>query len=260
MLSKLQIDSCSRSPRELKRWSKKLKDEEKSSSEHPAFVSNFPSLSPSLNFASPYIATMFPLECQLSAAKYGYDFVVATTQASINATMKNFLAKHTQPTVTVCYVAGARGNPVEIPYQVLMKNAQGADPFAVPKDADAANDPNVIKLLNARFISGFRVTLGLPKKVDPTKYNIVELGANAASVKYNMTCSEFIVVNLDSGTAFSPKRKWFWDSQDEDPSGLWQFTSTVDLRLTTLGEEKYKDLPAHMQSSINNLSGITFSV
>jgi hypothetical protein len=203
---------------------------------------------------------MFPLESQLSSPRYGYDFVVATTQASINATMKSFLAKHTEPTVNICYVADDDGNPVEIAYQDLLKNAQGVDPFTVPKDADAAKDPNINKLFNARFMLGFRATLGIPKKVNPTKYNIVELGVNAASVTYNMTCSEFIIVNLNPGTGFSPKRKWFRASQDDDPAGLWQFTSKVDLRLTTLGGEKFNNLPAQMQSSIKNLSGTAFSV
>ena len=36
-------------------------------------------------------------QSQLSAARYGYDFVVATTQASINATMKQFLSGLTEP-------------------------------------------------------------------------------------------------------------------------------------------------------------------
>ena len=64
----------------------------------------------------------------ISDPKYGYDFVVATTQASINATMVNFLSTRKEPTIVVCYVADSQGKRVEIDYDLLKKNAKGTDP------------------------------------------------------------------------------------------------------------------------------------
>jgi hypothetical protein len=99
-------------------------------------------------------------QSQLSAAKYGYDFVVATTQASINATMKEFLAGLTEPVVTVCYVADQHGNPVEIPYDELVSNANKTDPFTLPANADPATDPGLKNLMGARFMMAFQAQLG----------------------------------------------------------------------------------------------------
>ena len=55
----------------------------------------------------------------ISGTKFGYDFVVATTQASINATMLNFFSTRKEPTVVVCFVADSKGNPVIIDYDLL---------------------------------------------------------------------------------------------------------------------------------------------
>lgn len=89
-------------------------------------------------------------QSQLSAARYGYDFVVATTQASINATMKQFLSALTEPVVTLCYCADNAGNPVPLPYDELVKKANGSDPFAVPANADPTSNSDLKNLVGAR--------------------------------------------------------------------------------------------------------------
>src|SRR5437763_634507 len=67
----------------------------------------------------------------LSSPQFGYDFVVSTTQASINAEMKRFLATLPEPAVTSCYIADSHGNPSEVAYADLVKAAYGSDPLAV---------------------------------------------------------------------------------------------------------------------------------
>jgi hypothetical protein len=155
-------------------------------------------------------------------------------------------------------VADNEGNPIRIDYNQLKTNAKGADPFKVPGTADPNTDPNLIKLFNARFMTAFQATIGLPSRVDPTKFNIVELGVGAASVTYNMVCSDFVIVNLDPGSRFSPQRKWFVASQN--PADPWLFSSKVDLRLSTVTPNKYNTLSANMQQSIQNIFGAPFSV
>lgn len=83
-------------------------------------------------------------DSDLSDPRYGYDFVVATTQASINATLKEFLADIAEPVTTACYVADGGGNPVPIDYTQLKQQA-GADPFAIPADVDAGTDADIQK-------------------------------------------------------------------------------------------------------------------
>lgn len=192
-------------------------------------------------------------QSDLSSPKYGYDFVVATTQASINATLKEFLAGLTEPVVTVCYVADDQGNPVEIPYDQLKKNANGSDPFTIPADTNAAADPDVHNLLRARFMMGFRAQLGLPPGLLPDQIpDIVTLGSDTAQVLYNLLCSQFTVVQLTPGGGYVPEPKWF--SASQLPGHPWVFTSTVDLRLSTVSPTAYGKLPTAVQEAIKHPS------
>ena len=70
-------------------------------------------------------------DSNLSAAGYGYDYVVTVSQESINATALAFLSDR-QPAVNVCYVYDANWNPVQIDYQELIRRAKGTDPLRVP--------------------------------------------------------------------------------------------------------------------------------
>jgi hypothetical protein len=118
----------------------------------------------------------------LSDAKYGYDIVVATTQMSINSIMLNFLAARQEPTVNVCYIADQQGVPTDIDYKQLKKNAQGIDPFALPNNLDSILK-DFQNLFKARFMVGFRMTLGIPKVSDPTKVpDVVILGSDTSAV------------------------------------------------------------------------------
>ncbi|OIV38049.1 hypothetical protein BIV57_07735 [Mangrovactinospora gilvigrisea] len=194
----------------------------------------------------------------LSSPKYGYDFVVATTQASINATVKSFLSALSEPVTTVCYVADAKGNPTAIDYAELKKLANDADPFAIPPTADPATDPDLQNLIHARFMMGFRAQLGLPPGLPPAQIpDIVTLGGDTSAVIYNLLCSQFTVVELNPGGGYSPPT---WFSESQQPGKPWVFTSKVDLRLTTADESEFGKLPQAVQAQIKNLGPGAFSV
>lgn len=197
----------------------------------------------------------------LSSPKYGYDFVVATTQASINGAMLSFLASRTEPEVNVCYVAGDDNTtPVRIAYDDLKKRANGADPFNIDKDdTDVATNPDLQKLFKAKFMVGFRVRLGVPPVDDPTTIpDVVVLGANTATVTFHMLASEFNVVQLDPGNGFGGKASWMRATQPRN--NPWIFTSDVDLRLSTVSQTAFKSLPQIVQDQIKNMGGSAFSV
>lgn len=194
----------------------------------------------------------------ISSARYGYDFVVATTQASINATMMNFLSTRKEPIVAICYIADATGKPVPIDYAELKQRAQDSDPFAVPKGADPTTNADIRNLLGARFMMGFRARLGLPRVAIPSQLpDIVTLGSDTSAVLFNMLCSEFTVAELDPGSGYSPAA---WISQSQPPEAPWVFTSKVDLRLSTVNGSAYSTLPPDVQEKIKNMSGSAFSV
>lgn len=194
----------------------------------------------------------------LSADRYGYDFVVATTQASINAVMKQFLAKLDEPVVTVCYVAGADGAPVRIGYQELIKDADGADPFSIPGDADPTADPEIKKLLAARFLMGFRAQLGLPPGLPPADVpDLVEVGSHTSEVTFNLLCSQFTVVELDPGGGYAQPS---WLNQSQPTGSPWVFKAKVDLRMSTADPSAYRELPPAVRDRIHDLGETAFSV
>ncbi|MCJ1243951.1 hypothetical protein MMC30_001148 [Trapelia coarctata] len=194
----------------------------------------------------------------ISGPKYGYDFVVATTQASINGTMMNFLSSRKEPVVAICYIADASGHPVPIDYTELKKRAQGSDPFAVPNGALPSTSNDLRNLFNARFMMGFRARLGLPRVPDPSKLpDIVTLGSDTSAVTFNMLCSEFTVVQLDPGNGWGGPS---WMNQSQSATSPWVFTSKVDLRLSTVDASAYSTLPPDVQKKIMNVGSQAFSV
>jgi hypothetical protein len=198
-------------------------------------------------------------QSNLSSVDYGYDFVVATTQESINATMKLFLSSGQEPVVNICYVADDHGNPKQIDYEQLKANAHGSDPFTVPDDADPATDPDLQNLIGARFMVGFRAQIGLPPGYSPrTVPDVVTLGADTSAVTFNLMCSEFIVVQLTPGSVYAPAASWMNKSQPDGDA--WLFTSKVDLRMFPTDQSAYDKLPPAVQAQINNLGASAFSV
>lgn len=201
---------------------------------------------------------MSETQSDLSSPKYGYDFVVATTQESINATMKQYLSSPgaAAPMVTQCYVMDENGNPQAIDYQALLKATGGVDPFSVANGAPPT-DAGVKALAQASFLYAFRAQIGIPAAADPLSVpDIVILGMNTASVTFNLMCSTFQIVEATYG----PRGIVSYLNQSQDPSAPWLFTSKVDLRLTVTDQSAYSKLPPPVQQSIKNLGGNAFSV
>src|SRR3954464_1181433 len=91
----------------------------------------------------------------LSDPRFGYDLVVAVTQASVNATLEQLLAGLDAPEVTLCFVFqddGRGGDKIVLgDYEKVVADAQGSDPFLVLPGANPATDPDLIKLADANF-------------------------------------------------------------------------------------------------------------
>lgn len=192
----------------------------------------------------------------LTSPKYGYDFVVAVTQAGINATLKQYLSGLSQRDVVMCYVANGDGTPKPIQYAELLKRTKNVDPFALP-DGTSPSDKSLKALADADFLYAFKASIGIPPGLAPDKVpDIVELGDNTARVTYNLMCSTFQVVEVKYG----PKGCQSWLNQSQPAGAPWLFTSQVDLRLTTTDPTAYSKLPADVQKQIKNLGGNAFSV
>ncbi|EAZ82738.1 hypothetical protein [Algoriphagus machipongonensis] len=198
-------------------------------------------------------------QSDLSNPHYGYDFVVATTQESINATMDEYMSTIDSPEVSICYIMDPNGNPKQIDYQTLIKQANGTDPFSVPNKSDPSST-ELQNLAKAFFYYGFKAKIGLPNGYaplspgGPSLPNIVTLGANTATVSYNLLSSEFTVVEAQYG----PRGIIGWLNESQPAGKAWVFSSKVDLRLGATSE--YSKLPPSVQAKIKNIGGNAFSV
>jgi hypothetical protein len=197
-----------------------------------------------------------PTLSNLSDPRFGYDYVIATTQGSINVTLKRFLSGIAEPEVTVCYVADGLGRPTPVDYDELKKRAT-VDPFSIPDGSDPTTDQNLKKLLKARFMMGFRARIGIPKGTDPELIpDIVTLGEDIRSVTFNLICEEFDVVELSPGDYVPP----YWFHQSQEPGKPVIFQSEVNLSQQIVDTSNYRSLPTDVQNALDNMSGTAFSV
>jgi hypothetical protein len=190
-------------------------------------------------------------QSNLSDSHYGFDLVVAVTQASVNATMKQLLAGLSSPEVTVCYIYDNDNNLVPIDYQLLLKSANGSDPFKVAAGANPSIDKDLINLANANFAGAVRAQLGLPDVPLAAIPPIVTLGQGAsAPVLFNLLCSEFVI----TGFQYGPRNKVTWINQSQ-PSGSgnpWYFSANVNLNSAPVTPQEA--LPTAVQNRANQLN------
>jgi len=188
----------------------------------------------------------------LTEQKYNYDMVLGTTQASINATMKNFLYKYDGQEFVKCYVG--QFNPktkkneiVETDYEQL-KTDVGFDPFAIP-DATASDDPRLKSLYDKKFAFGFKSTMGLPTNFPLSDIpDVITLDKGNSLVTYALTCKNFEIINMSDqwGTL-----TWANIKQSEQKAP-WTFKFNVSLDLFS-NDSAFSHLPADVQNQVKNL-------
>ncbi len=173
-------------------------------------------------------------QSNLSDPKFGYDLVVAVTQASLNATMKEFLAELTAPEVVSCYVYDANNNLVPISYDDLKAQAKGSDPFQIPNGADPSTNKDLLNLAAANYAGGFKARLGLPDVPLANIPAIVTLSSGTnAPVLFNLLCAEFQI----SGFEYGPRGRTTWIDQKQPGGGSgdpWYFSAHVALNTTPI--------------------------
>lgn len=130
-------------------------------------------------------------------SRYGYDFVVSTTQASINSGLLEYFSQGNQPVTYMCFLAANKKTktpPQQISLEDLMKKTGGINPFDIPDGTDY-DDDRITVLTRARFVCGFKMQIGLPPGFLPKDLPpVVVLGNSANNVLFRMYCSQFSVV------------------------------------------------------------------
>lgn len=189
-------------------------------------------------------------QSDLSNPKFGYDLVVAVTQASIDVTMEQFLAGVASPEVIACYVYNASNDLVPIDYATLKGNAKGSDPFAVSPQADPKTDPDLINLAAANFAGAFKARIGLPDMPLASIPAIATLGSGTnAPVLFNLLCAEFQIAGFEYGPRGSVT--WINAQQPVGQGPPWYFSANVSLNAKPI--DPNSPVPPAVQQRINQL-------
>jgi hypothetical protein len=179
---------------------------------------------------------------QSNLSSTGFDYVVAVTQDSINATLEEYLYNGLSE-VILCYVGEDENHLTPIDYATLVANANNTDPFAVP-NGTAPGDPRVQDLNNANFWFAVKVKLGLPPGVLPASLApIVVLKPGQSNVTYTLTFAEFVATSI----VFGHRGPAAWVNQSQPSGTSWTFSGAVDLNFqdtafTNLSSEAQKGL------------------
>lgn len=197
---------------------------------------------------------MSATQSNLSNAHFGYDFVVATTQESINATMKEYLYDSEFPVVKMYWNQDAMGNPVPVSYEDLMTQTNNTDPLMVPSwTAGEPMTPDIQNINNSNFYFAFEAQIGIPDDLDPSNIpNIIELPDAGQTVTFTLISREFTVVSC----TFGRQGLTSFESVSQLPDSPWLFKSKVDL--TTIIDNN--NLPPDVQAQLDNFSSTAFSV
>jgi hypothetical protein len=193
-------------------------------------------------------------QSELSNSHYGYDFVVATTQESINGTMKEYLDNSIFPVVQMYWNQDANGNPVAVSRDDLLKQTNGTDPLTVPSwNQGDPMTPAITNINNSNFYFAFEAAIGIPSGIAPQDIpDIITLQASSQSVIFNLICAQFTVVTCNFGrhglTSFF--------SASQPTNTPWLFTSIVALKKIL----ENSNLPPAVQDQLNNLGPDAFSV
>lgn len=190
----------------------------------------------------------------LSDAHYGYDFVVATTQESINATMKEYLYNTQFPVVKMYWNQDANGNPVAVTYAELMQQTNGTDPLNVPSWKTGDPESQDIKNINgSQFWFAFEAAIGVPGGVSPGQIpDIISLQTGSQTVIFNLMCSEFKVVSA----MFSRQGMTSFDNFSQPDNAPWLFTSSVRLQNII----NNNNLPPAVKAQLDNFGPNAFSI
>lgn len=166
----------------------------------------------------------------LSSDKYGYDFVIATTQASINSGLWEYLQQGpSQPVQYLCFSPDDFGSPsVFIDLNDLEKDT-GVNPFQLPLDI-APGDERLKKLYDYDFRLAIKIQVGAPPGMNPKSLPpIVTLGNGVNNVDFIMYIRELTIYQIAS------KKGVLSLVVTAQPRGqAWYIAADVDIQLSAL--------------------------
>ncbi|RBR13209.1 hypothetical protein FVER53590_09895 [Fusarium verticillioides] len=194
-------------------------------------------------------------------ANYGYDFVVSTTQASMNSDMKAFISNAPLNFSYYCFLADPETNDPTVPIalQDLINQAGGANPFDIP-DGTPHTDSRVQALTNARFAVGIKICVGLPQDIPPAELpDILELGDSISQMTFRIFCTQSAIIQNTEVGDWSASGNWsVWN---QPANQLWAFETSVNLVAATVDNQLISEnvnlSPSQKQQVLSQLQNIS---
>ena len=191
--------------------------------------------------------------CSLESA--GCSMVVAVTQDSVNATLKEYLDNFDGEFTNQAYCVDV-DETGSVVYESMdyeeVKKAVGMDLYTIPKEKEKWTKEQEAALHKAYeelgFTLGFRFRIGLPEAKDPSSLrDIVTFlesdSSSIANVHYTMYLKEFEIIKI----AVVPRKGYVFTNLKQDPDKPWYFTSRVKLDMKG---EKFAELPEEIQDKL----------
>ena len=195
----------------------------------------------------------------LSSAQFGYDIVVATSQASINSTLAAMFyegnAENKFPVITMYYGVDANRNTYLMDYNTVMAQTNNTNPFTVQSWDGTGTMPDAISNISkSQFRYGFQAQIGLPvcyQNNPDSLPEIITLNTGDETVIYHLLSASFKIVQCN----FNDDKIVNYLSASQPDDSAWVFTSVVPLAKIN----NQDDLPQPVKDQINDMND-AFSV
>ncbi|PSK55408.1 Histone transcription regulator 3 [Elsinoe australis] len=170
-------------------------------------------------------------ESDLSAAGFGYDIAISTTQASLNSNLWGYFRSLNWPIQYLCFLYDGSGQPTQmVQLNDLLSKTGGINPFIDVPAGTPPDDPKVKALNAAGFAVGVQMEIGIPHDMAPQAFTIANMnaGLGSSTMAFTILFKNFIVLqNTPPGTAGSTSGAWdVWQSTPTQP---WTISTNVAL-------------------------------
>lgn len=192
-------------------------------------------------------------ECSLELV--GCNMVVAVTQDSVNAALKEYLDAFDADFVNQAYYMDVDESGTVI-YESMdydeVKKAVGLDLYEIAAEKENRSPKQEAAIQKAYnelgFTLGFRFRIGLPEVEDVSRLRdivtFIESDiSSTANVHYTMYLKEFEIIKI----ACVPRKGYVFTHLIQEPDRPWYFTSMVKLDMQG---KNFKDLPKDMQDKL----------
>jgi hypothetical protein len=194
----------------------------------------------------------------LSESRFGYDMVMAVTQTSLNATLKEWLSNQQGKTFDSCFLNKSDAPWVIDPLRVdieYFKSQLGFDPFSIPASVKGHNQ-KTIEIASKNFLFGFRAELGYPEATQMLDTNIVEFNQQGTKVSYNLTFKNLTIYSLTG--ELGPYWQVVSQNDFEKP---WIINFQVDIKQRSADINRFIDqLPKNVQTEVDGIGRDMFSI